>query len=132
MKEKPLIIERLILVLIGKLLGIFRYDLRIILDQLKLKEGGLAAGILAHNDVYPPQVFQLKRFKTTEIIKLQFPQVELIQSDINIGFGKANNIGIKIVAEGSNLSVAYHSCQSSEQSLYYTSCIRPIRHKHFL
>ncbi|PQA94354.1 glycosyl transferase family 2 [Chryseobacterium shigense] len=32
---------------------------------------------------------------TQEYIKTHFPEVELIQSDINLGFGKANNIGIE-------------------------------------
>lgn len=30
-----------------------------------------------------------------EIIKSKYPQVELFQSDVNLGFGAANNIGIK-------------------------------------
>ena len=31
-----------------------------------------------------------------EMIELEFPEVELIQSEINLGFGPANNLGIKL------------------------------------
>ncbi|MCX6171909.1 MAG: glycosyltransferase family 2 protein [Flavobacterium sp.] len=31
-----------------------------------------------------------------EVIKLHYPEIEFIQSEKNLGFGKANNIGIKI------------------------------------
>ncbi|MDF9801093.1 GT2 family glycosyltransferase [Catalinimonas alkaloidigena] len=38
---------------------------------------------------------------TPEYIEKHFPQFELIQSNVNLGFGKANNIGLKRVLEKS-------------------------------
>ncbi len=37
--------------------------------------------------------------RTTEIIEKEFPQVRLIKNKKNIGFGRANNIGLKIALE---------------------------------
>lgn len=37
--------------------------------------------------------------KTKDIIKAKFPQVQLIESDRNLGFGRANNIGLKVALE---------------------------------
>jgi len=34
--------------------------------------------------------------KTLQIIKVDFPEVRLIESQTNLGFGKANNLGLKI------------------------------------
>src|SRR5690625_21820 len=41
--------------------------------------------------------------RSPDIIKESFPQIELIRSDVNLGFAKANNIGIrKALKEGAN------------------------------
>jgi len=37
--------------------------------------------------------------KTTEIIEKKYPTVQLIKSEINLGFGKGNNLGLEIAYE---------------------------------
>ena len=39
--------------------------------------------------------------ETINIIILEFPEVTLIQNEINLGFGKANNIGIQFALKKS-------------------------------
>ena len=50
-----------------------------------------------HLDVYKRQVVDNGSTDgTQEFIKSNFPEVELIQSPENLGFGKANNLGIEL------------------------------------
>lgn len=48
-----------------------------------------------------PQIFVVDNASTDETIKLlnDFKTIELIESEINLGFGKANNVGIKKAME---------------------------------
>ena len=58
--------------------------------------------ISLRNSTYPLNVIVIDNLSTDgtyNYIKQNFPEIELINAEANLGFGKANNIGLKIAIE---------------------------------
>lgn len=58
-------------------------------------------GSLRQSDLRPDVVVvdNASTDRTVELIERDYPEVRLIKSNINLGFGKANNIGLKMACE---------------------------------